>query len=287
MKFAKMGALSAALMMTTGTLFAEGADIDGAVMGKWTMDLDAAKKVAVEKQLPILLDFSGSDWCGWCKLMEESVFSKPEWAEYAGEHIMMVLVDFPEDKSLVPEKYVARNNELKEEYGISGFPTFIIIAADGETELGRLSAGRDKTPASFIAEVEATLQNTPQAKEEFLNNLSPEKKAEYQKLTQKLEAAKNQFDQQVEVIQEAQKKADEMQMAIMKAEGAIATFRMEQKLSPEDFKVYQETRTQYDAAVEKLTTWIAGEPEQNEENMKLYQEMISEIQTLEGQLSAY
>ena len=123
------------------------------------MDLDAARKLAADKQLPILLNFTGSDWCHWCKRMEKNVFTQPEWNGYAANHIVMVLIDFPRDKSVVPEKFKEQNNTLKERYEVGGYPTFVLLNPDGQTELGRLKAGRNKTPASFIEEVKA-LQNS-------------------------------------------------------------------------------------------------------------------------------
>jgi protein disulfide-isomerase len=132
-------------------------DIAGAAAGRWTMDLEAAKKLAAAKQLPILLNFTGSDWCHWCKLMEKNVFTQPDWKVYAKDNIIMVLIDFPRDKTMVPEQYKVRNDALKEQYKISGYPTFVLLKPDGTTELARLKAGRDKTPSSFIEEVKALL----------------------------------------------------------------------------------------------------------------------------------
>ena len=53
----------------TISIGADDTDASGATLGKWTQDLDAAKKLAKEKDLPMLINFSGSDWCGWCKRM--------------------------------------------------------------------------------------------------------------------------------------------------------------------------------------------------------------------------
>ncbi len=44
---------------------AEAIQTEGAKVGHWTMDFEAAKKIAAEKNLPLLLNFTGSDWCGW------------------------------------------------------------------------------------------------------------------------------------------------------------------------------------------------------------------------------
>jgi thioredoxin-related protein len=275
MKLSKWSAVGAALVMMTANLLAVDVDIDGAVPGKWTMDFDAAKKVAAEKKLPIILNFTGSDWCGWCKLMEERVFTKAEWSKYAKENMMMVFIDFPDDKTLVPEKYTDRNKALSTEYDITGYPTYIILDSDGTTKLGQLGAGQEKTPESFIAEIKKTLSNGPSGKDAFLAKLSPAKKAE------------KKFEKQIEAIEEAQKKAEEAQMDLMKAEGALELFRMEQELGPEAFKVYKETREKYDAAIEKLTDWIDTDPEHTDENTAFYEKMIAEIMELEAKLSEY
>ncbi len=138
--------------------FASDVAKEGAQAGKWTMDYDAALKLAKEKNLPILINFTGSDWCGWCKLMDESVFAKKEWQEYAAEKLVLVTIDFPQDQSIVPQKWVARNEELSAKWGIKGYPTYVLLASDGAKEIARLGAGRDKTPESFIQEVEDALK---------------------------------------------------------------------------------------------------------------------------------
>ena len=275
------------LMTMVTTLLAVESDIDGAVPGKWTMDLDAAKKVAAEKKLPILLDFSGSDWCGWCKLMETDVFSKPEWSAWATNNIMMVLIDFPTDKSLVPEKYTERNEALSEQYGIEGFPTFILIDCDGQTDIGRLGAGRDKTPESFIAEINLALKNGPAAMEKFVASLSPEVKAAYEELAAKMKAAETSLEEQMKIMEDAQKKAEALQQSVAEMEEQMKLFRLEHALSAEDFAAYKETKAKYDAAIAKIQAWLATQPEENEENMKIFTEMRDEILGLEAELSKY
>ena len=125
----------------------------GAKVGQWTMDFDAAKTLAKEKNLPILINFTGSDWCGWCKLMDRSVCSKPEWEAYAKENLVLVYIDFPQDKALVPVHFVARNQKLSDSFDVRGYPTYIVLASDGETRLGQLGASRTATPESFMADL--------------------------------------------------------------------------------------------------------------------------------------
>ncbi|MBQ7252417.1 MAG: thioredoxin family protein [Kiritimatiellae bacterium] len=134
----------------------------GAEPGKWTMDFDAAKRVAAERHLPLLVNFTGSDWCYWCKLMDRQVFSEEAWTAWAADRLLLVWIDFPSDKTLVPMGYVLRNRALAESFDVDGYPTYVLVAEDGETVLGRLGASREATPASFIGEVEACLPAAPQ-----------------------------------------------------------------------------------------------------------------------------
>lgn len=129
----------------------------GAVLGQWTMDIDAAKALAAETGLPLFLNFTGSDWCGWCRLMDKQVFSTPAWQAYAKEHLVLVWIDFPKDKSLVPEVFRQRNDNLMREFGVGGFPTYILLDADGQTRLGQTGADRNITPEVFIATLEDIL----------------------------------------------------------------------------------------------------------------------------------
>jgi thioredoxin-related protein len=126
--------------------------LEGAEIGVWTMDFDAASKLAAEKKVPMMLNFTGSDWCGWCKLMDKNVFAEAEWKKYAAENVVLVTLDFPKDKTIVPEKFVERNEKLQAKFGVRGFPTYVVLDSDGETKLGQLGAGRDKTPPSFVEE---------------------------------------------------------------------------------------------------------------------------------------
>lgn len=130
------------------------ASATGAEMGAWTQDFDAASALAKEKGVPLLVNFTGSDWCPWCILMEKQVFSTDKWGEWAKEHVAMAFIDFPNDKTRVPMGYVSRNRDLSEKYGIEGFPTYILLSSDGEKVLGQLGASRDATPEKFIKQVE-------------------------------------------------------------------------------------------------------------------------------------
>lgn len=133
--------------------------------GAWTSDFEAAKKTSREKNLPMMLDFTGSDWCGWCKLMDRKVFAERAWDAWAATNLVCVTVDFPQDASRIAPAAQARNEALARRFGVRGFPTFVLLAPGGGKELGRTGCpGRDVTPAVFIEQVERTLGRRPAAK---------------------------------------------------------------------------------------------------------------------------
>lgn len=83
-----------------------------------------------------LLDFTGSDWCGWCMKLDQEVFSQPEFQQFARDNVILTKVDFPRQ---IPQSAAerARNTELAKQYGVRGYPTIIVLNAQGK-QVGRL-----------------------------------------------------------------------------------------------------------------------------------------------------
>lgn len=106
----------------------------------WLLSYDEALKESKESGKPILIDFTGSDWCGWCVRLHDEVFSKQEFANWAKENVVLLEVDFPQNKTQSPELQ-AQNRELKRRFGIRGFPTIVFLNND-EKELGRYGYDR-------------------------------------------------------------------------------------------------------------------------------------------------
>src|SRR5437016_6211609 len=118
---------------------------------EWLTDLPKAQAQAKEEKKMVLLDFTGSDWCGWCIKLHNEVFSKPEFAEYARKNLVLVEVDFPRKKKLGAEQKKA-NEALQQKYKIEGYPTIIVLNGEGKKigELGYMPGG----PKAFLAELE-------------------------------------------------------------------------------------------------------------------------------------
>lgn len=93
---------------------------------QWYTNYNEALQEAKKSHLPLLLFFTGSDWCGWCKKMHQEVFSSPDFAQEVGNAFVFVDIDFPMNKQL-PADLATQNNELKQKYGVTGYPTVIIL----------------------------------------------------------------------------------------------------------------------------------------------------------------
>ena len=96
----------------------------------WFTNLEDAQKIAQEKNIPIFIHFTGSDWCGWCWKLEEEVYSKPVFQDYVAENMVMVTIDFPREIKQ-PEEVVAYNRALATRFNIKGFPTVQLLNPDG------------------------------------------------------------------------------------------------------------------------------------------------------------
>jgi len=141
-----LSAIAATAMIST-TAFAGGEH--------WTDNFSEAQTTAAEGDKDLLLDFTGSDWCGWCIKLNEEVFSHDEFNEFADSNFVLVELDYPNSKEL-PEEVVAQNAELQERYDVSGFPTIILADAAGRpyAQTGYQAGG----PEAYVAHLQELQQ---------------------------------------------------------------------------------------------------------------------------------
>lgn len=97
----------------------------------WLTDHKQATEIAKKDQKPILMLFTGSDWCGYCMKLDKEFFSQQDFKEFAQSDIVLLEVDFPKNKKL-DATTTAQNKKLAKKYGIRGYPTIYIVDADGE-----------------------------------------------------------------------------------------------------------------------------------------------------------
>ncbi|PYJ08360.1 MAG: hypothetical protein DME25_01760, partial [Verrucomicrobia bacterium] len=118
---------------------------------EWFTDAQAAQEKAKHENKLVLLDFTGSDWCGWCMRLKGEVFDKPEFAEFAQSRLIAVEVDFPRHKALSQPQLEA-NAHLARAYHITGYPTIILLNGEGQ-QVGRMGYVQGG-PAALIARLE-------------------------------------------------------------------------------------------------------------------------------------
>ena len=123
----------------------------GAAELQWLTDVPKAQEKAKAENKLVMLDFTGSDWCGWCIKLNKEVFSQPEFIEYAQKNLVPVEVDFPRKKEQSAEQKKA-NQALQKQYKIRGYPTIIVLNSEGKQigELGYQPGG----PKAFIESLE-------------------------------------------------------------------------------------------------------------------------------------
>lgn len=95
----------------------------------WETDVYKAVSKSNEVKKPILMFFTGSDWCGWCIRLQNEVLKKPEFVAWAKDHVVLLELDFPR-RTPISENVRAQNNSLQSSFAVQGFPTIKIVNAN-------------------------------------------------------------------------------------------------------------------------------------------------------------
>jgi thioredoxin-related protein len=153
--------LCAIMMALHGTAFAGG---EG-----WSSDFEAAKKQAAESKKDLLVDFTGSDWCGWCIKLNDEVFKLEPFKTGVKDSFVLVELDFPKDKSKLSEATQKQNAELGKTYAVQGYPTILLCDADGRpyASTGYQPGG----PEKYVAHLN-TLRGKKTQRDEALSTAS-------------------------------------------------------------------------------------------------------------------
>jgi len=126
----------------------------GALAADWQTDYAKALAMAKSQNKRVLLDFSGSDWCGGCIELRKRVFSRPDFSAYADKNLVLVEIDYPQRKKQSDE-LKKQNEKLSKQYGIDekGFPTVMLLDPAGK-KLREFTGYGGETAAGFIAWIE-------------------------------------------------------------------------------------------------------------------------------------
>jgi protein disulfide-isomerase len=145
--------LIAALLLAFGLFCAESVRAESA----WVTDYKKAQEEAKTSHKLVLLNFTGSDWCGFCFQLDKAILSQPQFKDYANKNLVLVEIDFPRRngprwnaQSIELKK---QNAQLADKYDISGFPTLVILDGEGKT-VWRYDGFYTGGIAAFLAELD-------------------------------------------------------------------------------------------------------------------------------------
>ena len=124
----------------------------------WLVKIDEAYAQSQKSGKPILANFTGSDWCGWCKRLDKSVFHHQEFKDWAKKNVVLLELDYPR-RFQVPADIKQQNADLQRAFGVRGFPTIWLFDltkdAAGQFNVNALGkTGYTKTVAEFTGGME-------------------------------------------------------------------------------------------------------------------------------------
>ena len=91
---------------------------------EWQTDYDQALIAATQAKKPMLLNFTGSDWCPPCIAMHKRVLSKPAFLEFAQKNLILLEVDFPR-RTQLSAPMTQQNHRLKHQFQVESLPTLV------------------------------------------------------------------------------------------------------------------------------------------------------------------
>ena len=124
----------------------------------WLVKIEEAYAESKKTGKPILANFTGSDWCGWCKRLTASVFVKEDFKKWADENVILLELDYPRRKTL-PEEIRNQNAQLQQAFRVRGFPTVWVFNLDKDETSGNFNieglgqTGYRKSVAEFTNDI--------------------------------------------------------------------------------------------------------------------------------------
>lgn len=112
------------LLFVAQFIFAQNGNVN------WETNFEIAKTKSKNTKKPILMLFTGSDWCAPCKMLKKDFFDSKDFIDKSNSFIML-MVDFPRNKELISQNQEKDNKLLSAKYGVKSFPTIIAVNYNG------------------------------------------------------------------------------------------------------------------------------------------------------------
>ncbi len=127
-----------ALLLVVGSMTVQAQEQDQT----WHTNLQEAMKVSKKQKKPLMLFFTGSDWCGWCMRLQKEVFKTPEFTKWAKDNVVLVELDFPRRTPQAVD-IQQQNAQLQQTFQVMGYPTVWFVNAsekDKQVSFDRLGS---------------------------------------------------------------------------------------------------------------------------------------------------
>ena len=118
----------------------------------WLHDYGKAQEEAKANHKLLFLNFTGSDWCGWCIKFDKDVLSQQQFKTFAHDNLVLVELDFPRRKSQ-PTEERKQNMQLAQQYEVLGFPTIVVLNSSGQ-KVWQFDGYFPGGPEAFIAQLQ-------------------------------------------------------------------------------------------------------------------------------------
>ena len=154
---------------------------------EWLTDFDAAKAEAKATDKAILVDFTGSDWCGWCVRLRSTILDSAAFQDYAKDKFVFMEVDIPRNVKKIGEKQHAINSNIARQYNITSYPSILVLDHEGNV-MGGFIGGRD-TLDNVIRPLDAALRYQKETEVARKCNNAAEKATKLKKVYSELDPA--------------------------------------------------------------------------------------------------
>ena len=121
----------------------------------WITSYADALALAKKQKKLVLADFTGSDWCVWCKRLKEEVFDKPEFLTWAEKNVILLELDYPRSTPQ-SDDLKKQNEKLAKDFKVEGYPTILFLDASGK-KVGQ-SGYKQGGPPAWLKSIEKIMK---------------------------------------------------------------------------------------------------------------------------------
>ena len=118
-------------------------------------DFDTAKQLREKTEKPILLVFSGSDWCKPCIVLKKNILNSDEFSQFSSDHLVVLNLDFPfRKKNQLTQEQQAHNDALADRYNPEGVFPLVLLLNEDNTVAKRIEYKMSMETPDFIAQIQ-------------------------------------------------------------------------------------------------------------------------------------